>query len=42
MRFAMQIIDRVLDGWISLSFVFKEDFGFGHRLWIYSGRRGVH
>lgn len=32
MTFAIKIVDRALE----------EDFGFQHRIWIYSGRRGVH
>lgn len=50
MVIAVKVLDRALEGWkISQKFVqefdrtaVSEDFGFQHRLWVYSGRRGVH
>ena len=32
MTISIKIIDKII----------REDFGFKHLLWVYSGRRGVH
>jgi DNA primase catalytic subunit len=40
MTLAVKILDRALKG--NFNILKTEELGFKHRMWVYSGRRGVH